>query len=216
MQRNREGAQPGESVSAWMGQATRRISQRSSLIANCQRLEKGSNKTLAPAAETAGITVHLVLPVSTIQATVPHPCSILTGAELPEARKNSNSAKRPVIIAAGTISGIARNSMIQVPVPLPHMIPTVMDQTEARKNPKRAIFPTVPASGSPEYLVLPGPLWSPARPPHLVLPETDPSPPGQPQEKTPVDDSHTKVEIKPQLKPRGSVTKEENTKFSHQ
>ena len=44
----------------------------------------------------------------------------------------------------------------------------------------------------------------------------NPSPLGQPQEQTPVDDPHTEVEIKPQLKPRGSVAKEEEPKPSHQ
>jgi len=34
----------------------------------------------------------------------------------------------------------------------------------------------------------------------------------QPQEQTPVDDPHAEVKIKPQLKPRGSVTKEEDSK----
>ena len=36
------------------------------------------------------------------------------------------------------------------------------------------------------------------------------------QEQTPVDDPHAEVEIKPQLKPRGSVAKEEDPKPSHQ
>ena len=40
----------------------------------------------------------------------------------------------------------------------------------------------------------------------------DPGPPGQTQEQTP----HAKVEIKPQLKPRGSVAKEEDPNPSHQ
>jgi len=53
-------------------------------------------------------------------------------------------------------------------------------------------------------------------PPHLALTEEDPSSPGQPQEQTPVDDPHAEVEIKPQLKPRGSVTKEEDPKPSHE
>ena len=39
-------------------------------------------------------------------------------------------------------------------------------------------------------------------PPHLVLTEANPSPPGQPQGQTPVDDLHAEVEIKPPLKPR--------------
>jgi len=54
-----------------------------------------------------------------------------------------------------------------------------------------------------------------APPPHLALTGADTSPPGQPQEQTPVDDPHAVVEIKPQLKPRGSVAKEEDPKPSH-
>ena len=49
-------------------------------------------------------------------------------------------------------------------------------------------------------------------PPHLALTGADPSLPGQPQEQIPVDDPHAKVKIKPQLKPRGSVAKEEDPK----
>ena len=55
-----------------------------------------------------------------------------------------------------------------------------------------------------------------APPPHLALTEANPSPPGQPQEQTPVGDPHAEVEIKPQLKPRGNVAKEEDLKPSHQ
>ena len=49
-----------------------------------------------------------------------------------------------------------------------------------------------------------------APPPHLALTGADPGPYRQPQEQTPVDDPHAEVEIKPQLKPRSSVTKEED------
>ena len=52
--------------------------------------------------------------------------------------------------------------------------------------------------------------------PHLALTGADPSPPGQPQEQTPVDDPHAEVEIKPQVKPRGSVVEEEDPKRSHE
>ena len=38
----------------------------------------------------------------------------------------------------------------------------------------------------------------------------NPSPPGKPQEQTPVDDPHAEVEKESQLKPRGSVVKEED------
>ena len=59
----------------------------------------------------------------------------------------------------------------------------------------------------------------------MVLPEPvqpkqlhhlDPCAPGQTQEQTPVGDPHAEVEIKPQLKLRGSVAKEEDPKPSHQ
>ena len=52
--------------------------------------------------------------------------------------------------------------------------------------------------------------------PHLALTGAKPSSPGQPQEQTPVDDPYPEVEIKPQLKSRGSVAKEEDPKPSHQ
>ena len=55
-----------------------------------------------------------------------------------------------------------------------------------------------------------------APPPHLALTGANPSPPGQPQEQTLVDDPHAEVEVKPQLKPRGSVAKEEDPKPPHQ
>ena len=51
-----------------------------------------------------------------------------------------------------------------------------------------------------------------APPPHLVITGTNSRPPEQPQEPTSVDDPHAEVEIKPQLKPRGSVAKEEDPK----
>ena len=49
-----------------------------------------------------------------------------------------------------------------------------------------------------------------------ALTGANPSPPGQPQEQTRVDDPHVEMEIKPQLKPRGSVAKEEDPKPPHQ
>ena len=52
--------------------------------------------------------------------------------------------------------------------------------------------------------------------PHLALIGANPSPPGQPQEQTPVDNPHAEVEINPQLKPRGGVAEEEDPKPSHQ
>jgi len=43
----------------------------------------------------------------------------------------------------------------------------------------------------------------------------NPSPPGQPEKLNPSGPPHVEVEIKPQLKPRGSVAKEEDPKPLH-
>ena len=79
------------------------------------------------------------------------------------------------------------------------------------------IFPATLATNSPEYLVCQTPVTQAAsQPPHLALTGANPSPPGQPQEQTPVDDPRAEVEIKPQVKLGGSVAKEEDPKPSHQ
>ena len=77
------------------------------------------------------------------------------------------------------------------------------------------MFPAALAANSPGAARTPT-TQAAAPPPHLALTGANPSPPGQPQEQTPVDDPHREVEIKPQLKPRGSVAKEEEPKPSHQ
>nr|XP_020729177.1 sulfotransferase family cytosolic 1B member 1-like [Odocoileus virginianus texanus] len=62
------------------------------------------------------------------------------------------------------------------------------------------------AAGSPVYMALPGspcPSSCTSSTSGPVLTEADLKPPGQSQEQTPMDDSHTEVEIKPQLNPRG-------------
>ena len=55
-----------------------------------------------------------------------------------------------------------------------------------------------------------------APPPHLALTGANPSPSRQPQEQIPVEDPYAAVEIKPQLKPRGHVGKDEDPKPSQQ
>ena len=69
---------------------------------------------------------------------------------------------------------------------------------------ENTVFPAALGADSPEYLVLPESL-RPKQLHHLhIWPLTGPnlSPPGQPQEQSPVDDPDAEVEIKPQLKPR--------------
>ena len=55
-----------------------------------------------------------------------------------------------------------------------------------------------------------------ALPPYLAFTGANPSPPGQPQEQTPVDNPYPEVKIKSRLKPRDIMTKEEDPKPSHQ
>ena len=88
---------------------------------------------------------------------------------------------------------------------------------EAQKNPKSTIFPAVLDSGSPEYLRLPGLLRSKQL--HHLHTESSL---GKIQflqgslGSKPLGMTHAEVEIKPQLKPRGSVAKKKNPKPSHQ
>ena len=80
------------------------------------------------------------------------------------------------------------------------------------------IFPAALAANSPEYPVLPEPL-TPKQLYHLhtwPLQGQIQDLPGHPQDQIPVYDPHAEVEIKPQLKPRGNVAKEEDLKPSHQ
>jgi hypothetical protein len=94
------------------------------------------------------------------------------------------------------------------------MIPTGTEQTEARKNPKNTIFPAVLAISSVSTWYCQAPYVPTGCTNSTPRPlRAEPSSPGQLQNLTPVDNSYTKVEIKPQLKLRGSVAKEENPKL---
>ena len=63
----------------------------------------------------------------------------------------------------------------------------------------------------PGAAIIPATQAAAASPP-LALTGANLSPPGQPQELTPMDDPHAEVEIKSQLKSRGSGTKEKDLK----
>jgi len=155
------------------------------------------------------------------QAVVPPPHSILTRAELSEARKkkNSNSTTSSVIIEAlipvyqvlpGSLWS-KESHHLHSGFPLRHSCQRL------GKNHKSAIFPAALAASSPAYLVLSGFLW----PKQLCHFHTCSSL-GQAQvllgnfRSKPLWMTHTKVEIKTQLKPRGSVAKEEDPKPSYQ
>ena len=172
--------------------------------------------------------------------------SVLTGAELPQARKSpiTISPVSPYLIChhiscdkncwSPCMAGIARVPFIQATVPSMHD-PHWDRVARGNKKKKKILHEYVWSFFGRVQLF--GILWViacgllyPRDPPgkknsgvgchvllehqisccpshHLVLAGTDASPPGKPQEQTPVDDSHAEVEIKPQLKPRGTVAK---------
>ena len=95
----------------------------------------------------------------------------------------------------------------------PCTIPTGTEQTEARNNPKSTIFPAVLAISSRVPGTVRLHIFQVAEPiPHPGLWGQNQAL-GAAAESNPCDDSYTKVEIKPQLKLRGSVSKEENQKL---
>ena len=150
---------------------------------------------------------------------MPPSCSTLTGAELPQAKKSCIYVRRVTLVVPNSLRphrlwparllcqgvGFSRQEYWDV-----------LANTGCHTF-QSTVFPAALAANSPEYLVLARtPATQAAVPPlHLALTGANPSPPGQPQEQTPVDNPHAEVEIKPQLKPSGSVAKED-LKPSHQ
>ena len=65
----------------------------------CQKLEKDPSGAKAPAPEAAGVPAQVEPPESPLSKQLSPPYSILTGAEVPEARENSKKAKSPVPMA---------------------------------------------------------------------------------------------------------------------
>ena len=200
----------------------RKTGQRSFLIASYERLEKrlwqGRNSCggdcLCPC--TLGATR-----VPARQAAAPPSCSPLTGAELPQAKKRSCIyAHRVALVVPDSLwpcrlwparllclgGGFSRQECWSIlsntccHMLLGHYISCCPScqlpwaSGGARTSATQAAAP----------------------PPHLALTGANPSPPGQPQEQTPVDNPHAEVEIKPQLKPRGSVAEDEDPKPFHQ
>jgi len=157
------------------------------------------------------------------QAAVPPSCWTLTGAELPQAKKKKKKElhlhmqghfshvqffANPWIVAyqASLSEGFSRQKYWSI---LANTGCHTLLEHYISCCPNRH-FPWVPGAARTPATQAAAP------PPPLARTGANPSPPGQPQEQTPVDDPHAEVEIKPQLKPRGSVAKEEDPKPSHQ
>ena len=151
--------------------------------------------------------------VPTRQAAVSPSRSTLTGAELPQAKKK--------------VLGLCRQGHFGR-VQLFATLWTVACQASVSTGSSRQEYWSVLAStdcqtllkhytsGCPSYQLpwVPGAARAPATQaaaprPHVAHTGANASPPGQPQEQTLVDDPHAEVEMNPQLKPRGSVAKEE-------
>ena len=75
-------------------------------------------------------------------------------------------------------------------------------------NPSEALYLLLSSPPTPLCIARTPVTQSVPPPTYLALTGANLSPPGQPQEQTPVGDPNAKVEIKPQLKPRCSVAKE--------
>ena len=211
----------GSPQSAWMSRAMEKTGQTGFLITSYKRLKKrlweGHNSygggSQCPC--TLGAAR-----VPTSQAAVPPSHSTLAGAELPQANKSCVYVLR--------VASVMSNSLWHCRLWLARLL---CQGGEFSRQEHWSVLANAGCHPLLEHYMsccprcqLPwvtGAARAPvtqaaAPPPHLALTGANPSPPGQPQEQSPVDDPHAEVEIKPQLKPRASVAKEEDPKPSHQ
>ena len=152
------------------------------------------------------------------QVAAPRSCSTITGTKLPQAKKSciytreatsvmSNSVTLWTVTCQSSLSvGFSRQEYCSL---LANTGCHTLLESYISCCPSRQL-PWLPdAARTPETQAA-------APSPHLALTGAAPSPPRQPQEQTPVDDPHVEGEIRPQLKHRGTVAKEEDPKPSHQ
>ena len=149
--------------------------------------KKDSDRAMTPAAEA----VRVLTWVPASQAAAPPSCSTLIGAELPQAKNvlhlcvqgrfSRVDSLRPCRLWPARLlcqgGGFSRQEYWSILVNTGHH--TLLEHC----------ISCCPGRQPPEYLVLPEPCnQAAAPPPRLALTGVDPSPPGQPQEQTPVDD----------------------------
>ena len=179
--------------------------------------KKNSDRAITPGVEAVHVPEHLALPGSPQAKQL---CHLLTGAELPRAKK--------ICVYALRVASVMSNSLW----PCRLWPARLLCQGEAFSRQEYwSILANTGCHTLLEHYIsccpsrqlpwVPGAARTPvtqaaASPPHMALTGANPSSPGQPQEQTPVDDPHAQVEIKPQFKPRGSVAKEEDPKPSYQ
>ena len=202
-------------LSAWRGKATERNGQRGLLIAY-KRLQKGLWQGITPAVEAVGVPDH-VAPPGSPQAKQLQPLHTQPSVgqsrhrqEVLHLRAQDHFGCVQLIATIWTmacwasLSGFSKQEHWSV---LANTGFHTLLEHYASCCPGRQL-PWVPGAAR-----TPG-TQAAAPPPQLALTGADPSPPGQPQEQTPVDNPHVEVKIKSQLKPRDSVTKKEDSKSS--
>ena len=197
-------------------EAQRKTGQRGPLITATIGSKKDPERAITPAVESVRVPAHLV-PTGSAQAKLP--CHLHAQLSLGQGCLRHKS---PVSTCTGSLPQCPRD-----PVDWPARLLSGrgFSQQEARRiladtGRHTLLEHCISCCPSRQLSWVPGAARTPATqagapPPALAL-GANPSPPGQPQERTPVDDPHAEAEIKPQLKPTGSAAKEEDPEPSHQ
>ena len=194
-----------------------RLSKEASWLPATTGFKKDSDRAITLVAEAVRVPAHLV-PTEYLQ--VKQLCHLHAQLSLGQSWHRLNKfciyAHRVALVVSdclrpcrracqASLSGGSPGKNIGVYWPIPLAIPFWS-----------TIRPSALAAKCPEYLVLPEPLW-PKQLHHLdtwpTLGQTQ-ALQGSHRSKIPVDDPHV-AEIKPQLKPMGSVAKKEDPKPSH-
>ena len=199
----------GSPVSAWTGGPTEKDWPEAFWSSATRGSRKDSDRAMTTA-EAVRIPAHLVLPESLQAKQLCHlHAQLLLGQTCHRQKKSCFYARRVTLVVSNSLwpcwlwparllcqrSSLGKNTGTYWPVLV------VISCCPSHQLPWCCQNPCNPSSCNTSIL---GPHWA------------NPGPPGQPQEQTPVDDPHAEVEIKPQLKPRGSVAKEEDPKPPHQ
>ena len=220
---NREGPQAREPSKCLSGQSYReRLAKEAFWLPATRGSQRDSDRAITLEVEAAHVPAHLALPGSPQAKQQHHRHAQLTGAELPQAKMPCACVQR------------VNQSCPTLCDPIDCGLPGSSLGGGGERFSRQEHWSALANAGCHtllEHCISCGPSrqppWEPgaartpatqaaAAPPHLALTGANPRPPGQPQGQTPLDDPHAEVEIKPQLKPRGSVAKEEDSKPSHQ
>jgi len=219
---NREGPQARE-PSKWLNQQScgERLAKEAFWLPATRGLKKDSDRTITPAADAVRVPAHLELPGSSQAKQLRHfHAQLSLGAELPQAKKSSLYVCRVSLVVSNSLWPCRLwpvRILCQGGVFSRQEYWSILAKTSCRT----LVDHYISCCPSRQLPWLPGAARTPATqaaapPPHLALTGANPTPPGQPQEQTPVDDPRAEVEINPQLKPRGNVASEEDSKPYHQ